>query len=101
MDFADDGVAADANFGSDLAAGQPGDDAVAELLDALRSPGSNTHDQAPFFGRPVLGRWQGEGCACAFFEPARHEAPFRRITADKRHYSPSRITPKALSARCF
>jgi hypothetical protein len=44
MDFADDGVPADADLDSNLAAGQPGDDAVAKLLDALRGPGSNTHE---------------------------------------------------------
>jgi hypothetical protein len=52
VDFADDGVPADADLGGDLAAGQPGDDTMAELLDALRGPrrirGSNTHDKAPF-----------------------------------------------------
>lgn len=93
VNFADDGVSADPDLGSDRAAGQSGDDAVAELLDALRGPGSNTHDQAPFFVRPVLGRQQGEGRARSFFEPTSHEAPFRRMTADKRHHSPSRIRP--------
>jgi hypothetical protein len=39
----------------------------------------------------MLGRWQGEGRARSFFEPISHEAPFRRMTADKRHRSPSRI----------
>jgi len=50
----------------------------------------------------IPGRRQGEGCAHAVSAlPARHEASFRQMTAGKRHHSPSRITPKALSARCF
>jgi hypothetical protein len=44
MDFADDRVAADADFGGDLAARQSGDDEVAELLDTLHSPGRAGHD---------------------------------------------------------
>ena len=55
MDFSDHRVAADADLGGDLAAGQSGDDTMAELLDALRGPGrgrwrgggSNGHSMAP------------------------------------------------------
>jgi hypothetical protein len=39
VDFADDGVAGNADLGGDLAAAQAGADKVAELLDALRIPG--------------------------------------------------------------
>jgi hypothetical protein len=38
MDFADDGVAGDADLGGDLTAGQARADKVAELRDALRIP---------------------------------------------------------------
>jgi hypothetical protein len=38
MDLADDGVTGDANFCGDLAAGQAGGDAVAQLFDPLRGP---------------------------------------------------------------
>jgi hypothetical protein len=55
----------------------------------------------PRFRTAVLGRQQGEGRVRSFCEPARHEAPFRRKSAGKRHPSPSRIAPKALPARCF
>ena len=37
--LADDGIAADADLGGDLAAGEPGSDAALELLDALGGPG--------------------------------------------------------------
>src|SRR5580704_5064705 len=43
VDFADDGVAGNADLGGDLTAGQAGADAVPELLDALRSPSLDTH----------------------------------------------------------
>jgi hypothetical protein len=39
MDLADNGIAADADFGSDLTAGQARADEVAELRDALGAPG--------------------------------------------------------------
>ena len=38
MDLADDGVTGDADLGGDLAAGQTGGDAVAQLFDPLRGP---------------------------------------------------------------
>jgi hypothetical protein len=38
MDLADDGVAGNADLGGDLAAGQTGGDAVAQLFDPLRGP---------------------------------------------------------------
>jgi hypothetical protein len=86
MDFADDCVPADADLGGDLAAGQAGDDTVAELLDALRGPGGNTHDQAPFFVRPDLGRQQGESRACSFFEPSQTRGA---VAADDGGQAPS------------
>jgi hypothetical protein len=46
MDFADNGIATDADFGGDLAARQSGDDTVSELFDKLRSPGRAGHDVA-------------------------------------------------------
>ena len=44
VDLADDGIAGDADLGGDLAAGKSGKDKVAELRDALRSPGFDAHD---------------------------------------------------------
>jgi hypothetical protein len=35
MDFADDGVTGDADFGGNLAAGQTGGDTIAQLFDPL------------------------------------------------------------------
>ena len=46
MNFADDGVTADADLGGDLTARQTRDDKVSELLDALRIPGCARHDTA-------------------------------------------------------
>jgi len=56
VDFADHGVAGDADLGGDLTAGQAADDEVSELLDALRSPGFDAHQTASRLRRPVLGR---------------------------------------------
>ena len=46
MDFADDGVPRDADFGGNLTAGQARDDKVSKLLDALRIPGCSGHATA-------------------------------------------------------
>jgi hypothetical protein len=43
MNFADDGVSTNADFGGDLTAGQSGDDAAFELLDPLWGPGFDAH----------------------------------------------------------
>jgi hypothetical protein len=63
VDFADDGVAGDADLGGDLTAGQAGNDEASELFDALRSPGGSGHGTASRLRRPVLGRRQGESRA--------------------------------------
>jgi hypothetical protein len=59
VNFADDGVAADADLGGDLAAAQTCRDAGSELFDPLWGPSCDGHNGlvAP---RPVLGRRGGE-----------------------------------------
>jgi len=59
MNFADDGVSADADLGGDLAASQSGDDAALELLDPLRGPSFNAHNNGLAIAAAVLGRRQG------------------------------------------
>jgi len=52
MNFADDGVPADADLGGDLAAGQSGHDAAFELLDPFLGPGVDAHRTASQLPRP-------------------------------------------------
>ena len=47
MDFADDGIAGDADLVGDLTAGQSRIDKSSELLNPLLGPGCDDHDMAP------------------------------------------------------
>jgi len=65
VDFADHGVAGDADFGGDLAAGQPGADKAFELVDALRCPSPfdsrGWHELPPYTLRPDWAAELSEG----------------------------------------
>jgi hypothetical protein len=89
MNFADHCVAADADLGGDLTASQAGNDTMAELLDALRSPGNSRHSK-PRVVTAMPGRRRAKASLPVLARPARYEASFRRKTAAKRHRSPSR-----------
>jgi hypothetical protein len=92
VDFADDGVAGDADLGGDLTAGQAGNDEASELFDALRSPGGTGHGTASRLRRPVLGRRQSESRAQP--APRGRQNPKAQIgapTARIAPRSPSRI----------
>ena len=103
MYFADDGIAADADLGGDLTAGQAGDDKAAELLNALRIPGRLV-DGVVIDG-VVMGKRPRMKCRGLFWAADRAKAARNRVlsragrlgresgdaTAGMRPRSPSRI----------
>ena len=83
VDFADDGVTGDADFGGDLTACEPCHDAVSELFDALRSPGCKSSCVGPFdaaaCSEPPTGR-----------RPRAKPAPARAAQPQKREFGARR-----------
>ena len=79
MNFADDGVSTDADFGGDLTASQSGDDAAFELLDPLRGPGFDTHGN----GLAIAAAFWAADRAVAFAhnrQPRESKGPERKFS---------------------
>jgi hypothetical protein len=78
VNFADDGVSTDANFGGDLTASQSGDDAAFQLLDPLWGPGFDTHGN----GLAIAAAFRAADRAMAFAhnrQPRESKGPERKF----------------------